>query len=93
MGEEDLKVNSKVRKILVEAGLDTSVVALRTTSGAVTIHGELRKFSGQKLNDSRITKLLTILETAILNSKGVKRVTFSIEMWRKRKGKWIRQEE
>lgn len=93
MAEADLKINSKVRKILVESGLDTSALSLSTTSGAVRIRGEMRKLSGDRLDDRRVTRLLTVLETTILRTKGVKRVTFSIEKWHKKKGKWLKQDE
>ncbi len=90
MSEEDLKINAKVRKILVESDIDLSALNVRTTSGAVTITGELKRFSARRLSERRVAKLLSVLETAILRSKGVKRVSFSIETWKKSKGTWKR---
>jgi hypothetical protein len=88
MSEVDLKINSKARKILVENGLDTSVLSVSTTSGAVAIRGELRKFGGRELTEREAGRMLTILESNILRSKGVKKVSFSIKNWMKKKGKW-----
>lgn len=93
MSEADLKTNSKVRKILVEANLDTTVLHITTTSGAVSIRGELRKFSGRKMNDNTAARLLAAVEMNILRSKGVKRVTFKLAEWKRKKGKWVKQDK
>jgi hypothetical protein len=93
MSESDLKINSKARKTLVEANLDLSVLSVSTTSGAVSIRGEIRKFSGAKMNPSAMIKMLSAIETNLLRAKGVKRVTFSIDNWKKKKGKWVASEE
>lgn len=93
MSEVDLKINSKTRKILVENGLDTGVLTVSTTSGAVAIRGELRKLGGRELTERDTARLLTILESNILRSKGVRKVSFSIKHWMKKKGKWIKPKE
>ncbi len=93
MSEEDLKINSRVRKILVENNLDLSLLGVSTTSGSVTIRGALKKLTGTWMNDREITRMLLLLETVILRSKGVKRVAFTIEHWKKSKGKWHKEEE
>lgn len=88
MSEEDLKINAKARKILVEHNLDLSLLGVSTTSGTVTVRGEVRKLSGRELSDLDIAKLLGVLESVMLRTKGVKRVTFAIRGWKKAKGKW-----
>ncbi len=93
MSEADLKTNAKVRKTLVEAGLDTSALNISTTSGSVSIRGEFRKFTGGKMNDNAIVKLLGALEVNILRTKGVKRVTFHLSQWNKKKGRWVKQDK
>ena len=84
MSESDLKTNSKVRKVLVEANLDTTVLSIKTTSGSVLIRGELRKFNGKKMNDNAAVRLLGAVEINIIRSKGVKRVTFKLAEWERK---------
>ena len=93
MSEADLKINGKVRKILVESNLDLSSLMIRTTSGSVSIRGELKKIPGRQINDRDTAKLLILLEGVILRTKGVKRVSFSIAKWEKSKGKWTKLEK
>ena len=93
MSESDLKINAKARRILIEANLDMAALNVSTASGAVSIRGELRKFSGAKMNASAMKKMLSAIETNLLRTKGVKRVTFSIDSWKKKKGKWVASEE
>ena len=81
MSEEDLKINSKVRKILVEHNIDLSNIRIITTSGAVSIRGELKKVTRGDMTDRDATNLLIVLENVILRTKGVKRVSFSIKKW------------
>ena len=88
MSEADLKVNSKVRKILVESNLDLSLLNVSTTSGSVRVQGKLRKLSTRRMTVQESAKLLAVLEIAILRMKSVRRVTFLIEDWKKTKGKW-----
>jgi len=88
MSEADLKVNSKVRKILTENCLDLSLLRVSTTSGSVRIQGKLKKLSASTLSAREAVMLLGVLETVILRTTGVKRVTFSVDGWEKSKGKW-----
>ncbi len=88
MSEDDLKINSKMRKILVEHNLDLSLLGVSTSSGAVIVRGEPRKLSGREMSDLDVAKLLGVLESVMLRTKGVKRVTFAIKGWKKAKGKW-----
>ena len=88
MSETDLKINSKVRKILIESNLDISLLSVSSASGAVRIQGKLRKLSTRQLSVQEVAKLLSVLEGIILQTKDVKRVTFSIEEWNKSKGTW-----
>lgn len=88
MSEEDLKINSKMRKIFVENNLDLSLLGVSTSSGAVTVKGEVRKLSGREMNDHDLAKLLGVLESVMLRTKGVRRVTFAVKGWKKAKGKW-----
>ena len=88
MSETDLKINSKVRKILIESNLDISLLSVSSASGAVRIQGKLRKLSTRQMSVQEVAKLLSVLEGIILQTKDVKRVTFSIEEWNKSKGTW-----
>jgi len=88
MSEADLKINSKVRKILTENCLDLSLLRVSTTSGSVRIQGKLKKLSASTLSAREAVMLLGVLETVILRTTGVKRVTFSVDGWEKCKGKW-----
>jgi hypothetical protein len=88
MSEDDLKTNAKVRKILVENNLDLSLLGVSTSSGAVTIRGELKKLSRREMSDHDVSRLLGVLESVMLRTKGVRRVTFAIKSWKKAKGKW-----
>lgn len=93
MSEEDLKINAKVRKILVEHKLDLSSIRVITASGAVSIRGEMKKITQRAMTDRDLTNLLIVLENVILRTKGVKRVSFNIKKWERKKGKWIKSEE
>jgi hypothetical protein len=93
MSETDLKMNSKVRKILTEYFIDLTQLSVSTTSGAVAIRGELRKMTGHEATERDVLKLLGVLETVILRTKGVKRVTFSVKGWKKNKGKWGKEDD
>jgi hypothetical protein len=93
MSEADLKVNSKVRKILTEYFIDLAQLSVSTTSGAVTVRGELRKLTGHEAGEREVLKLLGVLETVILRTKGVKRVTFYVKGWKKNKGKWNKEDD
>ena len=88
MAERDLKINARVRKILVENNLNLCYLGVSTRSGTVNIQGELKKLSGRWINENQVGKFLRRLETAILYVKDVKRVSFSIEDWEKKRGKW-----
>lgn len=88
MAERDLKINSRVRKILVENNLNLCFLGVSTRSGTVNIRGELKKLSGNWISDRQAARFLRQLETAILYVKNVRRVCFSINDWEKRRGKW-----
>jgi len=90
MSEADLKVSAKVRKILIENNLDLSRLGISTTSGTVSIRGELKKVLERDISDRDAARLLAVLEGVILRTKGVKRVSFNIAKWEKSKGKWIK---
>lgn len=93
MSEMDLKINAKVRKILTEYNIDVSELRISSTSGGVSIRGELKKLMGSEFKDSDVAKLIPVLESVILRTKNVKRVLFEVKGWTKRKGKWQQQEE
>lgn len=88
MSEEDLKINSRVRRILVENNLDVSSLSVSTASGAVTVRGELKKVPPREMSEREEARLLGVIETTIQRAKGVKRVAFLVKNWKKDKGKW-----
>ncbi|GAB4340196.1 MAG: hypothetical protein Kow0099_15950 [Candidatus Abyssubacteria bacterium] len=88
MSEEDLKINSKIRRLFVEHNFDVSQLTISSTSGTVTVRGELMKLGLRQLKDHEIVRFLAVLETAALRTKGVKRVIFHLKGWEKEKGKW-----
>ncbi len=88
MSEEDLKINSKVRRLFVEHNFDVSQLSISSTSGLVNVRGELVKVGLRPLKDHEFIKYLSVLETAALRTKGVKRVIFHLKGWKKIKGKW-----
>jgi hypothetical protein len=93
MSEMDLKVNAKVRKILTEYNIDVSELRISSTSGSVSIRGELKKLMGVEFKENEVGKLITVLETVILRTKNVKRVLFEVKGWTKHKGKWQQEEQ
>jgi len=93
MSEQDLKINSRIRKIVVEKNLNLSFLETSSRSGVVNIRGQVKKLSGATLSDGQIAKLLLQLETTIMHVKDVKRVSFSIHGWEKRRGKWKKEGE
>jgi hypothetical protein len=93
MSEQDMKINSRVRKILVEKNLNCSFLDTSSRSGVVSIRGEVKKLSGAPISDNQVGKLLLQLETTILQIKDVKRVSISIFGWEKRRGRWKKEGE
>jgi len=93
MSEMDLKINAKVRKILTEYNIDVSELRISSTSGGVSIRGELKKLMGSEFKESEAGKLIVVLESVILRTKNVKRVLFEVKGWTKRKGKWQQEEQ
>lgn len=93
MSETDLKINSKVRKILTEYYIDLTHLTVSTASGSVTISGEIRKVTGHGIKESEIPKFLSVIESVVLRTKNVKRVTFAIRGWKKAKGKWEKTDD
>ena len=88
MSEKDLKINARVRRILVEHDLDLSVLHISTTSGSVLVKGRLRKLSLRRMSDTIVARTLVMVETSILRTKGVRRVSVSIKDWKKKRGRW-----
>jgi len=93
MSENDLKINSKVRRILTEYNVDLSLLNISTASGAVSIRGELRKMTGHEMKENEIPRFIAVIESVILKTKNVKRVSFSLKGWTKAKGKWSKEDE
>ena len=93
MSEKDLRINAKVRRILVENNLDLSVLTVSTASGAVTIRGEVKKLFSREIGDNKFIMLLILLETSIMKVSGVKRVLFYVDNWKRVRGKWIKIKE
>ena len=91
MSEQDMKINSRVRKIFVEKNLNLAFVDVSTRSGVVNIRGELKKMTGSEMTDSQVAKLIFQLEGTISHVKDVKRVLFSLHGWEKSRGKWKKQ--
>ena len=88
MSESDMKINAKVRKILVENHLDLSLLSVSTTSGTVTIRGEVKKLFSGGASPRKVAGKLGLLESAIMRVGGVKRIHFRVEDWQKTRGKW-----
>jgi len=93
VSESDLKINSRVRRMLVERHLDTSELSISTTSGVVAVRGTFRKMSGREMNERDVVRMLAVLEINILRTKGVKRVSFTLKGWGKKKGKWVQDKK
>jgi len=88
MSEKDLKINARVRRILVEHDLDLSVLYTSTTSGSVLVKGRLRKLSLRRMSDAIVVRTLVMVELSILRLRDVRRVSLSITDWKKGKGRW-----
>jgi hypothetical protein len=88
MSEKDLKINARVRRILVEHDLDLSALYISTTSGSVLVKGRLRKLSLRRMSDAIIVRTLVMVELSILRTKGVRRVSIAIKDWKKNRGRW-----
>lgn len=93
MSEKDLKINASVRRILVEHDLDLTVLSVSATGGSVKIRGRLRKLSLRSMGDSLMVRTLVMLENAIMRTKHVRRVSFSIKGWEKKRGRWKKIEK
>jgi len=85
----DLEINNHIRRLLTKRRIDTNKVTYRTTSGSVTLTGQL-SFIGKYLDESEILHEIQVIEDLLKNIVGVKRVTIDFEGYEKddASGEW-----
>jgi hypothetical protein len=85
----DFQINSRVRGIFSKHWLDISRLSVVTIKGNIYIGGNVRKLPSVS-SDIKIDKdLMETIDFEIGRIKGVKRITYRLEDWRKEAGKFI----
>ena len=89
MASGDFQINSRVRGIFAKHWLDTSQLSVVTIKGNVYIGGNVRKLPAVSLDVDVNEDLMEIINYEIGRIRGVKRVTYRLEDWRREGGKFI----
>jgi hypothetical protein len=85
----DFQINSRVRGIFSKHWLDTSQLSVVTIKGNVYLGGRLRKLPAVSSDIEINEELMEAIDFEIGRIRGVKRVTYRLEEWRKEAGKFI----
>ncbi len=89
MAGGDFQINSRVRGIFAKHWLDTSRLSVVTIKGNVYIGGYVRKLPAVSLDIEVNEDLMETINFEIGRIKGVKRVTYRLEDWRREGGKFF----
>jgi hypothetical protein len=85
----DFQINSRVRGIFSKHWLDISQLSVVTIKGNVYIGGHVRKLASVSADIKLDIDLMETIDFEIGRIKGIKRVTYRLEDWRKEAGKFI----
>ena len=89
MAVSDFQINSRVRGIFAKHWLDTSQLSVVTIKGIVYLGGHVRKLPAVSSDIEVDEDLMQNIDFEISRIKGVKRITYRFEEWRKEAGKFI----
>lgn len=85
----DFQINSRVRGIFSKHWLDISQLSVVTIKGNVYIGGNLRKLASVSSDIKIDNDLMETIDYEIGRIKGIKRITYRLEDWRKEAGKFV----
>lgn len=86
MGQLDLEINRKTRKVLVRHWLDLGQLSLRSINGRLTLRGSLERIFG--FNEELTPGTVETIMGEIRNIPGVKYVSTEIVNWSNETGLW-----
>ena len=89
MASGDFQINSRVRGIFAKHWLDTSQLSVVTIKGNVYIGGQVRKLPAVSHEIEVNEDLMETINFEISRIRGVKRVNYRLEDWRREAGKFI----
>ena len=89
MAVSDFQINSRVRGIFSKHWLDTSQLSVVTIKGNVYVGGNIKKLAAVSSKIEINEDLMESIDFELRRIKGVKRVTYRLEEWRKEAGKFI----
>ena len=89
MAVSDFQINSRVRGIFARHWLDTSQLSVVTIKGNVYLGGHVRKLPAVSSDIEINEDMMAAIDAAIGRIKGVKRITYRFEEWKKEAGKFI----
>jgi hypothetical protein len=89
LATSDFQVNSRVRGIFAKHWLDTSQLSVVTIKGNVYLGGRIRKLPAVSSDIEINEELMEAIDFEIGRIKGVKRITYRLEEWRREAGKFI----
>lgn len=90
MGANDFQINARVRGIFGKHWLDTGRTSVVTIKGNVYVGGVVRKLPGVSARIEINEDLLETIDYEIKRVRGVKRVIYRLEEWRKESGSFTR---
>ena len=85
----DFQINSRVRGIFAKHWLDTSQLSVVTIKGNVYLGGHLRKLPAVSSDIEVNEDLMQTIDFELGRIRGVKRITYRLEEWRKEAGQFI----
>ena len=86
MGQADLEINRKARKVFVKHWIDLGNISLRSINGSLTIRGTLMKIFGQ--NEELSSPVVESIFNDINRIQGVSRLRTEIDNWTNAAGLW-----
>lgn len=90
MAASDFQINARVRGIFGKHWLDTGRLSVVTIKGNVYVGGIIRKLPSVSDRIEINEDLLEAIDYEIRRVRGVKRITYRLEEWRKDAGQFVR---
>lgn len=87
MGQEDLRINRDVRKILVKHWLDLGRLSVRSSLGRLMIRGSLERIRGVK--EELTPPIVNEMFRKIKQIKSVVRLSVELDNWANDDGRWV----
>lgn len=88
MADSNLKLNAAIRSLLASQWIDLQRIRFATVHGTVRFYGELCYLGAHRGNRSEASRIEN-LEQQVRRLKGIRKVYFDLQNWRKNaNGEW-----